>query len=978
MSSNPLIQLHSLGQSVWLDQMRRSLLTTGELKRLIDNDGLRGLTSNPTIFEKAISGSQDYAEQLASLARAGSSVPHTYEEIVVQDIGGAADTFRSVYDASDGGDGFVSLEVSPLLANDTKATIEEAKRLFARLNRPNVMIKVPGTPAGLPAIEELIASGLNINVTLIFAVEVYEKVADAYIKGLERRAAAGQPVDRIASVASFFVSRIDSMVDKQLGRLAEKATNDAPKQRINALMGKTAIANAKLAYESFKRIFGSERFAALRAEGAKVQRPLWASTSTKNPAYPDTMYADLLIGPDTVDTLPPQTIEAFRDHGKVAATLETGLDEAHHIFDELKAVGIAMKEVTDKLTEEGVKSFSDSFKELLAVIEARHDQVARGTIERHSAALGHYEDDFQGALKNLEKENFLARMWKKDPTLWKDDPEHERIVSGALGWLTVAETMQPHVGELVAFADEIRKAGFEFAVVLGMGGSSLCPEVLARTFSRKDGYPQLYVLDSTVPTAIRHLEQKISLGNTLFIVSSKSGTTTEPQMFHRFFYERVKRVKGDSAGENFVAITDPGTQLVREASHDHFRRVFLNMPDIGGRYSALSYFGLVPFAVMGGDVKALLTRANHAAQACAAAVGITENPGARLGAILASLAKAGCDKLTFITPPPLASLGLWIEQLIAESLGKEGKGIVPVAGEPLGTPDVYGDDRIFAYIHTHSAKTGDVEEKLSALEAAGHPVLRHTLHEPLDLGEEFFLWEFATAIAGALLGIDAFDQPNVQESKDNTKRLLTEYLQNGSLAQQSLIVADNTLRVYGDTETRDSLRRGGSSLQEIVAAHFASVKPGDYFALTQYIEELKNYESLLQEIRVVVRDEKKAATTSGYGPRFLHSTGQLHKGGPDSGVFIQIISGDINDIEIPGEKFTFGVLKQAQALGDYESLASRHRRAIRVDLGGDVEKGLRRLLALVKAAVSPAAVMEAAGRRWEVADGIVGRASTMP
>jgi transaldolase / glucose-6-phosphate isomerase len=963
MSSNPLVQLHSLGQSVWLDQMRRSLLSTGELKRLIDEDGLRGLTSNPTIFEKAISGSQDYAEQLVQLARAGSSIPHIYEEIVLQDIGGAADTFRGVYDADNGGDGFVSLEVSPLLANDTKATIEEAKKLFAKLNRPNVMIKVPGTPAGLPAIEELIASGLNINITLIFAVEVYEQVADAYIKGLERRAAAGQPVDRSGSVASFFVSRIDSMVDKQLGQLAEKATDEQQKQRINALMGKAAIANAKLAYESFKRIFGSERFALLKAKGAKVQRPLWASTSTKNPAYPDTMYVDTLIGSDTVNTLPPQTVDAFRDHGTVAPTLEAGLDEAHHIFDELQAVGVDMKAVTTKLTEEGVKSFSDSFVELIKVIEARRDEVMRGISERHTAALGHYEDDFKNTLKNLDKENFVTRMWKKDPTLWKSDPEHEQIITNALGWLTVAETMQPHAGELVAFADEIRKAGFEFAVLLGMGGSSLCPEVLSRTFSKKEGYPQLYVLDSTVPTAIRHLEQKINVGKTLFIVSSKSGTTTEPRMFHRYFYDRVKKFRGDSAGENFIAITDPGTQLVRDAAHDHFRRVFLNMPDIGGRYSALSYFGMVPFAVMGGDVKTLLGRAAHAMHACAGPVGINENPGARLGAILGSLANAGRDKLTFITPAPLNSLGLWIEQLIAESTGKEGKGIVPIAGEPLGSPDVYGNDRIFAYIHTQSAKGSGIEEKLSALEAAGHPVLRHTLHDPLDVGEEFFLWEFATAVAGALIGIDAFDQPNVQESKDNTKRLLSEYVQNGSLTQQNLIVADNTLRVLGDADTRDTLRRGGSSLQEIIAAHIARVKPGDYFATTQYIEELNNYEALLQEIRVTIRDEKKVATTSGYGPRFLHSTGQLHKGGPDSGVFIQLTSDDINDIEIPGEKFSFGVLKQAQALGDFESLAARHRRAIRVDLGRDIEKGLRRLLSLVQAAVSQPAAVEAAIRR---------------
>jgi transaldolase / glucose-6-phosphate isomerase len=960
MSSNPLVQLRSLGQSVWLDQMRRSLLSTGELSRLIENDGLRGLTSNPTIFEKAISGSQDYAEQLASLAHAGNSVPHIYEDLVMQDIAGAADTFRGVYDASGGGDGFVSLEVSPLLANDTKATIEEARRLFARLGRPNVMIKVPGTRAGLPAIEDLIASGLNINVTLIFAVEVYEQVAEAYIRGLERRAAVGQPVDHIGSVASFFVSRIDSMVDKQLEQLAGNVTDEAQKQRINALMGKAAIANAKLAYESFKSMFNSERFAALKAKGARVQRPLWASTSTKNPAYPDTMYADELIGPDTVDTLPPQTIGAFRDHGKAAPTLDTGIDEARRVFDELKAVGIDMKAVTDKLTEEGVKSFSDSFEELMKVIEARRDEAMRATTDRHSAALAGHEDDFKNALKTLDEENAVARIWKKDPTLWRTDPEHEPIISNALGWLNVAETMQQHVGELAAFAEEIRKAGFEFAVVLGMGGSSLCAEVLARTFSRKEGFPQLYVLDSTVPTAIRHLEQKIKVGNTLFIVSSKSGATAEPQMFHRYFYDRVKRIKGDSAGENFIAISDPGAQLVRDASRDHFRRVFLNMPDIGGRYSALSYFGMVPFAIMGGDVKALLTRAMRTAHDCAAPVGLHENPGARVGAILGSLANAGRNKLTLITPPPLASLGLWIEQLIAESIGKEGKGIVPVAGEPLGPPEVYGDDRVFAYIHTRSAKTGDIEEKLAALEAAGHPVLRHTLHDCLDLGEEFFLWEFATAVAGTLIGIDPFDQPNVQESKDNTKRLLAEYAQNGSVTQQSLIIADNTLRVFGDAETRDLLRHGGSSLQDIISAHIARIQPGDYFAVTQYIEELNNYDALLQEIRTIIRDEKKVATTTGYGPRFLHSTGQLHKGGPDSGVFIQITSSDINDMDIPGEKFTFGVLKQAQALGDFEALAARHRRAIRVDLGGDVEKGLRRLLALIKAAVLPAPVMEVA------------------
>ena len=556
----------------------------------------------------------------------------------------------------------------------------------------------------------------------------------------------------------------------------------------------------------------------------------------------------------------------------------------------------------------------------------------------------------------------MSRLWKKDFTLWRSEPEREANIVNSLGWLTVAEAMQPHLADLDAFAQEVKNAGFEFAVVLGMGGPSLCPEVLARAFGKQEGYPQLYVLDSTVPTAIRHLEQKINIGKTLFIVSSKSSTTTEPQMFHRYFRDRVKRVKGDTAGENFIAITDAGSQLAKDAAHGHFRRIFLDMPDIGGRYSALSYFGMVPFALMGGGVKALLDSARQAAHACADSVPATENPGARLGAILGALAAAGRNKLTLITPPPLAALGLWIEHLIAESTGKEGKGLVPIVGEPLGAPDVYGDDRIFVYIHVASSNNADTESKLAALEAAEHPILRHSLRNPLDLGEEFFLWEVATSVAGSLLGIDPFDQPDVQESKDYIVRVLAEYAQNDALPQQKLVVAESSLRVFGDAENCEVLRRGGSSLQAMLTTHLARLGSGDYLAITQFIEELNNYESLLQEIRVAVRDHKKVATATGYSPRFSHSTGQLHKGGPDSCVFLQLTSEDINDIEVPGEKFSFSILKQAQALGDFESLTKHHRRAIRIDLGRDIEKGLRRLLALVKESVAQPAAATASNK----------------
>jgi glucose-6-phosphate isomerase len=588
--------------------------------------------------------------------------------------------------------------------------------------------------------------------------------------------------------------------------------------------------------------------------------------------------------------------------------------------------------------------------------ESRQNEDGNKTLVRYTASLGKYEAEFRNALDRLQQDQSVSRLWKKDPTLWTSEPEQAGGIASSLGWLTVAETMKSHVAEIESFAAEVKSAGFEFAVVLGSGGAILGPEVLARTFGKQDGFPQLYVLDSTVPTAIRHLEQKINLANTLFIVSSKSSATTELQMFHRYFRDRVKRVKGDAAGENFIVIAEAGSQVAKDAAHSHFRRIFLDPTEVSGRYSALSYFGIIPFALLGGNVKTLLERAVNAAASSADSVGASDNPGARLGALLAALAAAGRDKLTLVAPPPLNCFGLWLEHLLAESLGKQGHGIVPIIGEPLGSPDVYGEDRLFVYIRTRSAKNAEMESKLTALESAGHPVLRHTLRDPLDVGEEFFLWEFATAIAASLLGVDPFDQPDLQESKSNTGRLLAEYAQNGALPQQKLVMADTTLRIFADAENCDVLRRGGSSLQAMLATHLARLNSSDYFAIAQFIEDLNNYESLLQEIRLAVRDEKKVATTTGYGPRFLHSTGQLHKGGPDHCVFLQLTSEDINDIEVPGEKYTFGILKQAQALGDFESWANHHRRAIRIDLGRDIEKGLRRLLALVKEAVAQPAV----------------------
>src|SRR6266852_2994828 len=605
--SNPLAELAKIGQSVWYDQMERRLITTGALKKMIEQDDLRGMTSNPTIFEKAIGGSEDYDAQLRQLAGQNKSRDEIYDELVLKDISDAADVFRPVHERTDGTDGFISIEVSPTLANDTQGTIAEAKRLFGRLQRPNVMVKIPATPAGIPAIEESLFNGININITLLFSNDVYAQVMEAYLRGLERRVEKGQAIDHIRSVASFFVSRIDTQADKQI----EEKLKQSGDRELESLLGKIAIANAKLAYQQFKKVITSDRFKKLQAKGAHVQRPLWASTGTKNPKYSDVMYVESLIARDTINTLPPATYDAFRDHGKVRIAIEDDLDAAREVLRKFEAKGFSLTKITDQLTLDGVKSFEASFVSLMSVLEARRDAVTRGLDDRQTEHLGPHQAAVDAAISRIEKEKFVERIWKKDPTLWKNDEAHKKIISNALGWLTVADLMLKNVKELRAFAESVRR-DFDDVVVLGMGGSSLCSEVTRRVFGKKDGYPALSVLDSTVPEAVRSLESRLNLKRTLFMVASKSGTTTEPMMFHRYFYERVKSVKGDKAGENFVAVTDPDTQLGRDAKADNFRKIFINPADIGGRYSALSYFGMAPAAIAGVDVATLLDRAVHA------------------------------------------------------------------------------------------------------------------------------------------------------------------------------------------------------------------------------------------------------------------------------------------------------------------------------------------------------------------------------
>ena len=948
MGNNNLVELQKTGQSIWYDNVRRALIDNGDLASKIKDDDLRGVTSNPAIFEKAIVGSTDYDQAMKELISAGKSVDEIYEALVIEDIQRVADLLRPVYDRTKRIDGYVSLEVSPLLAHDTDNSIAQARRLWAALNRPNVMIKIPATPAGIPAIKTLIAEGININVTLIFSQETYDQVAEAFISGLEQRKASGGALDHVASVASVFVSRVDTSIDTQLEFRARRSSDENEKAMLTGLLGKAAIANIKLLYQRFKETFSSERFEKLRAAGAQVQRPLWASTGTKNPAYPDTLYVDELIAPNTVNTVPPATYTAARDHGKSAMTIDKDLAGARATIAKLGELGIDLKQVTQQLQDEGVAQFMASFDTMTGSITAKQAAITSGVLERMKSELGSHMDDVKATLKKMESESWIRRLWRKDPTLWKSDEAHKKIIANALGWVTVVDQLVEHAGELSAFSERVRNDGFTDVILLGMGGSSLCPEVFRRTFGKIDGYPTLHVLDSTDPATVESFEQKVDLLHTLFVVSSKSGTTTEPLMFYKYFFNKMREIKRDRAGENFVAITDPGTLMEEMAKGDGFRRIFLNPADIGGRYSALSYFGMVPAALQGFDFKTLLDRAERALHACMHYVPAEENPAARLGAGLGVLANAGRDKLTLSIAPEISSLGLWIEQLIAESTGKEGKGIIPISGEPLGPPSAYGNDRLFVHIGIGTPDS-DTDAKLRALESAGHPVVRRRLHDLLDLGEEFYLWEMATAVAGAVIGINSFDQPNVQESKDNTKHFLEVYKKNRALPDQELGSEGRGLKAFCDAETKAQLS-SGTSLDGFIAAHLGRVQAGDYIALLDYVKETPEHEALFQAIRTHLRDALRVATTTGYGPRFLHSTGQLHKGGPASGVFIQITADNAVDVPLPNEPFTFDVLKQAQALGDFQSLSSRHRRAIRLHLGTDVAGGLRTLLEIVQTA----------------------------
>lgn len=945
-----LIKLLDYGQSYWLDNLSREKINSGELEKRVSAQGLRGITSNPSIFYEAISGGSEYDAAIKDLVQKGNSPGHIYDALTIKDVQDACDILLPVHKSSKGTDGFVSLEVPPALARDTEGTIKEARRLFKAVNRKNCMIKIPGTLEGLPAIEQTLYEGININITLLFSVKRYKEVGEAYIRAMKRRLKEGKKISHVISVASFFLSRIDTFADEILSQYITdtrllQANNETPAEDPASILGKTGTASAVMAYQVFKELFHSGEWKKLEKSGAHVQRVLWASTSNKNPLYDDLRYVEPLIGADTVNTLPDKTITIFEEKGKLAGnTIDEGVAQAKQTFRTLKKVGINIDMLTQQLENEGVKKFAEAYEKLMNILALKRMAELEGSCAMQAIQCKALEADWKAVCTSLNENHAGRRLFAKDVTLWnKTDKAQIQTIREGLGWLTLPNDMLGAANKFAAFAAQIKEEGYTSVVLLGMGGSSLCSEVARETFGSVNGYPKLYVLDNTAPDAIRDIEEKTDIRKTLFIVASKSGSTLETNCFFHYFYEKLNAQVGKIAGKNFVAITDKDTSLVKLASQYKFRKVFINAPDVGGRYSVLSDFGILPMALVGIDVQAILKNAQQMMICCGPDVPAMANPGISLGALLGIAQRKGRDKITFVLSSSLESFGFWVEQLLAESTGKEGKGVIPVNGEELDGPGEYANDRVFVHMYLTSDSNQVNERKLKALEDAGHPVVRIAIPNKIALGGVYYLWEIATAIAGLIIGINPFDQPNVAESKTNTNNLLAKWIEEGSFKELTPMFSRGEIKLFGGEKVKQLIQGHAGSVTDFISSFLSHSKQDDYIALLPYFMLTYSRTRILQDWRETMKSESKEATTLLNGPRYLHSTGQLHKGGPGTGLYILLMADDNDAMPIPGQKYSFSILHRAQALGDFRSLSDKGRRVILIDLGKNIDKGMENL-----------------------------------
>jgi transaldolase/glucose-6-phosphate isomerase len=906
--SNPLLELQRLGQSPWHDDIHRGLLRAGDLARLVRDGDVTGLTSNPTIFAQAIADGADYDAALAALTVAGRAPEAIVDALVVEDARAAADVFAPIFQRTRRADGYVSIEVAPTLAHETAATVRDARRLWRAVNRPNLMVKIPATAEGVPAIEECIAAGINVNVTLLFSLARYGDVIDAYLRGLTRRLEAGMRIDRIASVASFFVSRIDTAVDRLLDDRIGAASRERRAQ-LERLRGKAAIAQAKLAYQLFRDRFAGDVFALLAREGARVQRPLWASTSTKNPAYPDIYYVEALVGPDTVNTMPPATLRAYKDHGHPEDRLALAVDRARTVLGQLAQFGIDIDAVTRRLESEGVATFIRSWQGLIDTVGRRRDALRLAT--RTKARLGPAERTVARALVTLTSDRVGERLWAEDPTLW--NRQQGIPGTGSHAWLAIPKADAPAVAAISAFTADVRAAGLTHALVCGVGADVMPAGFLRRALGVARGGLDVRAVDAADPATVRAAGERTDPRRTLYVLCG----TDAPALVDAAFAElwaRARAVLGGEPGAHFAAVGTPGGALESLAGEHRFRRVFRTPGDVTGRWAALSALGLLPAALCGADLTKVLERARRMATACGAVVPPRHNPGLWLGGILGALARSGRDKLTLILPDRLAPFGLWIEQLIAGATGKNGRGLIPVTGEPLGPPRLYGKDRLFVHVHLGTAQ----DRAAASLAAAGHPVVTIGLADGYDVAGEIVRWELAAAAAARLLDVHPFAEPETLELEAAVRRALAA----------------------GTPHPIDPLVAQAPDFAARLGTQLAAARGRRWVAITAWCAATPPRERVLSEVRAAIRKRFGVATTVAFGPAAVYATGQLHVAGPATAIALDLTADDAAP--------DLAAIPRAAAAARAALLVAQRRPVLRVHLGRAVDAGLALMLAALQ------------------------------
>lgn len=939
---------------LWFHHIGRALLRSGELNQLVDEHRLAGFTTEPALLEREIGEGTAYDD---AIRESPAVDPHPiFEGLLIEDVRAAADVLRPVYEESGRAAGYISFDLPPL--DTPQAKLREAKRLFAAIDRPNVMVKIPGKLTDLTAIEEALFAGVNVHVTMVYSVQTYVSNAQNYITALERRLYAGLPVDQVASIISFGLALVDGMVDRHLENNIRAAQNRADTMRVtanNELLGKVGIANARVAHRRFCDLFNGERFAALRAAGGHPQRILWADLQPHSPIQPPLMYLDGLAptANDTLFMVNRPLLQRLQERSEKEPAASAGADDSTEILSRLDHIGVDLDRIGRLLQGDQEDLFAEAYNKLIARVDGKRGVLVSGFMQRQKMVLGIYRRAVEAELQRLRGQKSISRSWARDTALWTDDPDHAQIIANRLGWMSIATDGRIDRERLRALRDEAQRERWEHVVLLGMGGSSLAAEVMYRTFGRQAGYPALIVLDSTDPAAILAVERAINLDKTVFVVASKSGSTLETTMMQRYFYVKYDAAK---AGAHFIAITDPGSRLADEARALNFRHILLNPEDIGGRYSALSYFGMAPAALVGLDFERIIDAGAQMQTANGASVMGNNHPGLWLGTVMGVLAGRGCDKLTLFANQEIAAFGDWAEQLIAESTGKDGKGIIPITGATIGMPHDYGDDRLFVYMRLDHARD-NLDDGVRVLQEAGHPVVILELRDRFEIGAEFYRWMFATAFAGMILGVNPFDEPNVAESKAITNRLLDQYVREGSLPRYMPILTEGDVSLYADEEMGKLLAelRGqhdyeATALEGLIAAFLGLARSGEYIAFQAYLQPRAEHAELLGYIRRRARHTFRRAIMLGFGPRYLHSTGQLHKGGPNNGIFVQLTADDPEDVPIPGIPYSFSILKQAQAMGDYQALLAKGRRVLRIHFAKDPLRGLQKVTRAIEAA----------------------------